>query len=269
MRRGLVGAAGLAGLLVATGCAALPTGVVDGPASVDVQQIDGIRSYPNHRGLVVSYTGGGCDGPARLVLTETKTRVDARVAVRQKGLPAGVVCSAVGIPRTVRARLAEPISDRKVWAAGRQYVPFDGARLLEPSTLPPGFTGSADSGSSVKSSAAAGSVVTTTTWAIRHFEPESTSNVNRCPATRGELGVQIGPVAADLPADWTNVDTVKIATDTADLYRQGPSNKPGGWAYRWTTDHTSVEVSNFAGCQSDRLLSKAELLRIATSLRPA
>lgn len=263
---------GLVGILALTGCGLLfnvPPVRPHAPSTVDSQLINGIRSYPDHRGLVVSYIGGSCDGPARLVLTESRTRIDARVAVKQKQLPPGVICDAAGHDRTVNARLSQPIGDRTIWAAGREYVPFDGARLLEPSTLPPGFTGVAETGGSVKSSTAAGSVVITTTWTTGHFEPRSTSNVNVCPATRGELVVQIGPVAATHPVDWTKVGTVKIAATTADLYRQGTSNKPDGWAYVWTRNHSSVEVGNFAGCESDRLLSRTELLRVADSLRPA
>lgn len=241
----------------------------DQPATVDSQLIEGIRSDPDHRGLVVSYIGGSCDGPARLVLTESKTRIRVRVAVKQKALPRGVVCDAAGHVRTVKARLAQPIGDHTIWAAGRRYVPFDGARLLEPSTLPPGFTGVEESGVSTKSSAASGSVLITTTWATGYFEPRSTSAINSCLASRGRIEVRIGPVGADHRVDWTKVGTVKIAAATADLYRDGSAKKPYGWAYLWTNNRSSVEVGNFVGCKGDRLLSRTELLRVAESLRPA
>lgn len=271
MLRRLFQATGLLAILAFTGCGLSKVTPVspDKPATVDSRLIEGIRSDPDHRGLVVSYIGGSCDGPARLVLTESKTRIDARVAVKQKALPAGTFCDAAGHGRTVKARLAQPIGDRTIWAAGHEYVPFDGARLLEPSTLPPGFTGFAESGISTKSSAGLGSVVITATWAMERFEPRSTSAINVCPASRGYIEVKIGPVGSDHPVDWTKVGTVKIATATADLYRQGTPKKPGGWAYLWTINHSSVEVGNFAGCERDRLLSRTELLRIAESLRPA
>lgn len=271
MLRRLFQATGLLAILALTGCGLSNVTPVspDKPGTADRQWIEGIRSDPDHRGLVVNYIGGSCDGPARLVLTESKTRIDARVAVKEKALPRGVICDAAGHSRIVKARLAQPIGERTIWAAGREYVPFDGARLLEPSTLPPGFTGAAESGSSTKSSAASGSVVITTTWVIGRSEPRSTSAVNACPATRGYIEVKIGPVGADHPVDWTKVGTVKIAAATADLYRQGTPKKPGGWAYLWTINHSSVEVGNFAGCERDRLLSRTELLRVAESLRPA
>lgn len=264
MRRGVVGAAGLIGILVLTGCG-LRSAAPDRPISVASQQIDGIRSDPDHRGLVVSYTGGGCDGPARLVLTESKTRIKARVMVKQ---PSGQVnCAAVGIPRTVRARLVKPIGHRQVWAAGRHYVPFDGARLLVPSVLPRGFGRPLEMGGSTGSASAAAAPVVTTTW-VTSYNSHAAEIGAACPAARGWLEVRIGPATGDQSHGWTKVGTVKVGAAAAGLFRAGASKRPTGWAYIWTTHRSSVEVDNTANCKGDRLLSKTELLRVAESLRP-
>jgi len=233
---------------------------------VDSDQINGVRSYPDHRGLVVSYVGGGCDGPARLVLTESKTRIQARVVVKQ---PTGPVnCAAVGIPSTVQARLAAPIGDRSLWAGGREYVPFDGARLLMPSALPRGFGGPVEVGTSAASSSSSAAAVVTTTW-VRTFNSHAATSGEACQAAFGSLDVRIGPTTVDLSHGWTKVDTAKIGPATASLYRDGATRTPTGWAYIWTRQPSDIEVRNTVDCQGDRLINRTELLRIARSLRPA
>ncbi|MBO0811385.1 MAG: hypothetical protein J2P23_04985 [Microlunatus sp.] len=266
MRSGVVKVVGLAGVVVLAACGQ-PAGAPAGPASVELRLIDGIRTDPDHRGLVVSYTGGACDGPARLVLTEGKTRIRARVMVRQDARRE--VCAAVGISRTVRARLAQPIGDRKVWVSGRRYVPFDGARLLVPSALPSGFGRRSETGLSAESASTPATPVVTTTWVTSFNSDPSAPTGETCPAAEGSLDVRIGPADGYQPHGRTKIGTVRIGTASADLYRDGTAKRPTSLAYIWTDRRGRVEVDNTVGCMGDRLLSKAALLRVAESLRQA
>ncbi len=259
MRKRILSTLGVAGLLLVqcglSGCTSV---------SLSSNVIEGIRSDPDHQGLVVSYVGGLCDGSARLVINETPTRIDATVIVRLRRSD----CPGVGIPSTVAARLGRPIGDRTIWAGGRQQIPFDGARLLVPS-LPADYTGLSETGSSVGSGSTPADVGVTTTWDTTRFVLRPNTKPDSCEPRPSSVQIRLGPATSDRFHPEARIRSVAIGSATANLYRIGRSKKASGWAYVWTVDEHSIELTTGTSCDGDQLLSPAELLHIAESLRPA
>lgn len=170
---------------------------------------------------------------------------------------------------TVAARLAEPIGERTIWAGGRQQIPFDGARLLVPSSMPEGYTGLSEWGLSVEPVSTPAEVQVTTTWVTIGFAVRPTPSSDGCAPSSSSLEVRLGPVTTNLARGRTKIGSVNVGPAQANVYRTGSSRKPIGWAYVWTVDDSSVEVATSIDCAGDRLLSRTELLQIAESLRPA
>lgn len=238
--------------------------------------IDGLLTEPDGNGLVASYIGGECDGPARLAVAETVTRIDVEVLVGPSP-EAEEVCSAVGFSRSVAARLAQPVDDRPIYSNDRRLVPFDGSRRLFPSALPPDFIkGNEESMSTPPSDSAAPSsgsptsaegVDVTTQWTVAYAQPQTETD-NRCTPTRGSVAVNVGPTNLnDSSTGWTLIDSASIDGHPAQLWREGSADAPRGWAYAWTADQGSVEVLALGNCEGDRVLSPTELLPIAQSLK--
>ncbi|WP_375423045.1 hypothetical protein [uncultured Friedmanniella sp.] len=252
------------GLLAALGLAA---GGLTGCSSVmSAGSIQGVRSDPDHQGLVVSYLGGGCDGPVRLKLKETPTRIDADLVMGPGG---GGTCAAVGYPRTVTARLAQPIGKRTIWSGGDEQIPFDGADLLVPTDLPQGFAAPSESGDGDGWSPDPEAAVATSTWTTQ-WSPEKTAGAaGECRPTRGELAIRLGPGSTNRYLGSTKVGTARIGAATASIYRLGSSRRPVGWAYVWTRGRLGVELASSATCRGDQPLDRTDLLRVARSLRPA
>lgn len=268
MKRGRIGGAVAVIGLVATAGAGLSGCTPDSARTVGSNSINGVRSDPDHQGLVVSYTGGGCDGPARLVLTESPTRIDADVVIGSNGFGSGA-CSAVGYFRTVGARLAAPIGERTVWSDGLQQVPFDGALLLSPTKLPPDFTGTWERGSADGSASSVNGANVTTTWVTRRFDASLTAIGGRCQPSRGSVDVRVAPVSADSARRRARIGTAAVGAAKARLYRDGSSKKPVALSYVWTVGRHSVEITTSATCTGDQILDRTELLAVAKSLRPA
>lgn len=262
-RRRAIGSTVVASWLLVTGSAvsACSPSAAD---ALDSSQIDGLRSDPDQQGLMVSYLGGACDGAAKLVVTEAGTRIEADVVVRR----GSGACPAVGIPRTVAARLSEPIGDRTIWIGGRQQTPFDGARLLTPATLPSGFGALTEQGFADQPSSDPAAAQVTTTWVIRRSDA-SPVTAEGCPFARGSLEVRVGPASVQRTGGLTKIGSARIGTANARSYRIGSARKPSGWAYVWTAGGGSVQVLSVAECTGDEVLNRSELLAVAASLRPA
>jgi len=282
----------LAAVLLLPGCAS-PTAASGGsatssaaasivaPASTSGDSSDliyGLVADSDNKGLVASYIGGGCDGPARLAVTETPSRIDVSVLIGPDPNGTGS-CSAAGYSRTVAARLAQPIGDRTIFSGSHQQVPFDGSRKLLPSPLPANFTQSNErSGSEpgsdpgLSSAAASGpnggqdAVNVTTRWSVTYTQPQPASD--RCAPTRGVVQINLGPANADdFASGWSATETVSVVGHPVRLWRQGSTSAPSGWAYVWKADQGSVEVVAQTGCEGDRILTPTELLKVAQSLR--
>lgn len=232
--------------------------------------IGSLRTDPDGRGLVAGYDGGSCDGPARLVANETPTRVVVVSVAVAPVLGAGGACDSAAHLRTAGARLRQPIGTRTVSSGGQQLIPFDGARLLVPTAgLPVGYAEAYESGNVIEPVSTPSGTIVTDNWVTSYARPAPPTPTD-CPVSRGIIDITIGPrSAAHLTSDWTAVSRVPIGTTKAQLYRQGPSRAPQGFAFTWTTAQGSVEVVNQEFCRGDRLLTGAELLVVAQSLKPA
>ena len=245
--------------------AASTSAVVPSATSGDsTSMIYGLVTDSDRMGLVASYIGGACDGPARLAVTETSSRIDVRVQIGPdtNGTES---CPAVGYSRTVAARLTRPIGARIIVSSARRLRPFDGSRRLLPTVLPSNFTKGVEMfggepGVNAEYDA-------TTRWTVTYSQPQPASNV--CQPTRGLVQVNLGPAAAnDFASGWTaTTAAVSIASHQARLWREGKAGAPTGWAYAWKADQGSVEIVAQAGCQGDRILDPNELLGVARSLK--
>lgn len=287
MRTRSFGTVLLAALLLAAGCASPSTAVGAAPSSTAVSPAlsplaEGLLADSDHRGLVASYIGGVCDGPARLRLTETASRIDVTVLVGPD--PNGPEpCATVGIFRTVAARLAQPIGDRTIFSGARQQVPFTGSRRLVPSALPPRFVLSMErsggepaaapspSGTSSSQPPSSPDTVDVTTRRIATYTqpaPGLGPPSYGCSPTRGTVDITVAPATADdLSAGSSETTTVHIGGHSARLLRSGSARAPTGWSYVWKADQGTIEVRAQQGCAGDQVLSPTELLTVAKSLR--
>lgn len=217
MRRRWLGGVVLTAIVLLAGCAS-PTVASGGRATSSAASnaaapsvtsgdssdlIYGLVKDSDNKGLVASYIGGGCDGPARLAVTETASRIDVSVLVGPD--PNGATaCSAVGYTRTVAARLAKPVGDRMIFSGTHRQVPFDGARKLVPSALPASFSqhrewsgGEPEPDPGPSSTVSSGStssvdaVDITTRWGATYTQPQPASD--RCAPTRGVVQVNLVP----------------------------------------------------------------------------
>ena len=247
----------------------------------DSRLIDGLLADSDEKGFAATYIGGLCDGAARLAVTESPQRIDLSVLVGPD--PTGDrSCPAMGISRTVTARLTQPIGARPIFSGGIRPIPFDGARRLTPSTLPPHFTVSSqqwggepapdpDSTRPVPSGegSSADAASATTRWTATYTQPQQASN--RCTPTRGLIEVDLAPAGVNgLAADgWSPTVVAQVGAHQARLWRAGSSGVPRGWAYVWQADQGSVQVLARVACEGDRILDAKELLEVAKSLRPS
>ena len=228
------------------------------------QQVEGVRSDPDQRGLVVSYVGGMCDGPARLEVTETATRIEADVRFEVLGTGA---CPDMGILRSVGARLDGPIGDRSVRISGERYVPFDGATLLTPTRLPADSAGIRETGITPETPASPDGARVTTTWVITRFKPPS--DTEPCRAGPGSLETRIGTGSAAQPRGLTRIGQANVGQATAILYRSGSATEPDALAYAWDIGRQSIAITSSISCNGDTVLNPRELLDVAESLQPA
>ena len=247
----------------------------------DSRLIDGLLADSDEKGFAATYIGGLCDGAARLAVTESPQRIDLSVLVGPD--PTGDrSCPAMGISRTVTARLTQPIGARPIFSGGIRQIPFDGARRLTPSTLPPHFTVSSqqwggepapdpDSTRPVPSGegSSADTASATTRWTATYTQPQQASN--RCTPTRGLIEVDLAPAGVnELAANgWSPTVVVQVGDHQARLWREGTGDAPRGWAYVWQADQGSVQVLARLACEGDRILDAKELLELAKSLRPS
>ena len=172
--------------LILPGTRPAPDTIVTGPTPVRAgngPRIEGLRTDPDGRGLVATYTGGACDGPASLVVAQRNDRVEVAIRVLPPpGQDGTTFCPAIGIARSVHADLAEPLAKRTVFADGEPVEPYDGADLVVPDRLPDGFALLSESGSRE----AAG-------WTQTYGPPRDESLGAPCRPGQRSLSVSTGP----------------------------------------------------------------------------
>lgn len=226
--------------------------------------VDGLRTDPDGRGLVVNYTGGVCDGPARLDVQEGPDRVDLRVVVDRGTDP----CAAAGISRTLNVRLKAPLGERAVWAGPQRLVPFDGARLLEPSYLPAGSSLRQEDG---RGTGDRESPVRATWWWTRTYGAPPTDT--GCYGNVGGIPWYLHQAPADKRVfagpEWKDRGLRQVGTATARLQQSSVDGAAHGWALTWQGAGGTVTLSSRPGCDEDAIPSEEEFLRVARSLRPA
>lgn len=256
-------------LAAISGCAASAPRIGSAAADGQVQRIDGVRSEPRDDGLGVSYTGGSCDVSARLLVTESATRVDIRLLVKAADVP----CNAAGHPRTASAALRAPLGSRTVWSDGRRFVPFPGSRLRVPARLPEGLVFQLERGN--PETQVATPVGGDRPWAITQWTRQYAAIVpgpgaQNCRPSRGLLAITVSRSPPRPWPGWTDYGVRRVGGADAQLLRENPAE--AGWvAWRlvWIEAGETVDVSSSARCQGDRVLTATELLALARTLKPA
>lgn len=220
-------------------------------------RVGGLRTDADGLGLVASYMGGACDGPASLVVVERDDRVEVAVRVlRRPGDDENTVCPAVGIGRAVRGDLSEPLADRAVFADGKQVEPYDGADLVVPGRLPDGFVLRSEGGS-----------LEADGWAQTYGSPRPDGLGEPCRAEQRSLGVSTGPRVFDTfsAAYFRDEGPVNAGDGDARLYSQD------GGSVRYLAlrvDGQPVALSYGADC-GGAVPSVEDLVEIADGLVPA
>lgn len=280
-RRAAVAALAVAASVAAVGAVAflpnllLSVQVTDGPtgsqqpvASRDQRVIQAIRTSPDGRSLVVNYIGGACDGTPRLTAEQERTTVRLRLVVPPDGQDA---CPDIGISRTVAVELDAPVGSRKIVSGDRVLIPFDGARLLRPSSLPPSYTARRESGYAPDSGDPDG--VSTSVWSQVFAEPERPpTSGGACGPGRAPLLLAQGPVGHQFlsPEQWKQIGTTRVGDARAQVL-QGTyfDGMALGRALVWNAAGGSVALTSQPGCAGDEIASQAELEQVAGSLQPA
>ena len=253
-----VSAAVAGAFLILPGSGPAPDAIVASPPPVqagDGPRIEGLRTDSDGRVLIATYTGGACDGPASLLIEARGDRVDVAVQVLPRpGDDENTFCPAIGIGRSVRADLAEPLADRTVFANGEPIQPYDGAALVVPDRLPDGFVLRSESGS--REAAA---------WTQTYGPPLDEILGSPCRPGQRSLSVSTGPRVNDFSAAYFQDDGPVDAGDgDARLYSQG------GGSVRYLALRVSgqpVSLSYAADC-GGAAPSVKELVEIAEGLRP-
>jgi hypothetical protein len=124
-------------------------GAGEEPTTVQVSW-DVARTSPDGRELLFVFTGAApyrdddpCSADYTVDVAETGERVVAEIIERMpnRDNQPDLTCDAVGYGRTARTALAQPLASRPLidGHTGQPHPPFNGAALLEPSTLPAGW----------------------------------------------------------------------------------------------------------------------------------
>jgi hypothetical protein len=247
-------AAGLGTLVAAVLAVAslLQAGAAAGAVATttNTEAITGALVAPDGRHIVVPYLGGGCVVGPRLTATETGSKV---ILVLRQVLSGASVCPAdliVGLDVSVTLR--HPLWGRSLvdGSDGRPIPYLDGRKLLRVTYLPPGFRFSA-------------------------YQPYPEPAVNaweREFVSRGQATapVEIEQVAGStaVAPSWPVTARIKIGGRPATLSVLTSGGQVFGRAIAWRAGGYAFVVYTVMVRAEQRLLSTAELARIAAGLRP-
>lgn len=189
-RRALIGA-GVAVLVVLVGgivVARIRTSTDQSSGGSTTARVswDAARTSPDGRELLFAFTGAAayrgddpCSADYTVELTETDGRVVAGIVehMPDRGNHPDLACAAIGYGRTARATLAQPLASRELidGRTGQPHPPFDGATLLDATSLPAGWMLQNENG---------GDTVHGPTW-VRFYGPDG--------ATAQGVSVRQGP----------------------------------------------------------------------------
>jgi len=212
--------------------------------------ITGALVAPDGRHLVVPYTGGGCVVGARLTAAQTDSTVT--LWLRQVMSGASVCPADLIVGLTVRVTLSHPLWGRALvdGFTGRPIHYFDGRKLLRVTYLPAGFRFSA--------------YLTYPVTAVTDWEREF---VSAGQATAPVDVVQVPGTAAVGPF-WPVTARVKVGGRLGALSVLTSNGRVYGRAITWRAGGYTLVVYTVQVRAGQRLLSAAELTRIANGLRP-
>ena len=172
-------------------------------------QVEGVRTDLDGRALVATFTGGACDGPARLDLREWQDRVELSLRLTDPPeLDDGSVCKALAVGGSVSADLSRPLGSRVVMAEGVTLRVFDGADLIGPSPVPAGFTLASEVGSQDRA-----------TWMQTFTNTPADEPAGPCDPRQRSFSTQAG---SQVRADMTNA---YIVEEPAVSTRSGPARQ--------------------------------------------
>jgi hypothetical protein len=242
----LIAAALAVASLLQTGAAADAVAVA---TTTSPEAISGALVAPDGRHIVVPYTGGGCVQGATLTASETGSRV---TLVLRQVLSGASICPAdliVGL--SVSVTLPHPLWGRSLvdGSTGRRIPYFDGRKLLRVTYLPPGFRFSAYTPYPAP---------VVTAW-----EREFVS------AGQGTAPVDVDQVAGNTAVgpSWPVTAQVKVGGRRAALSVLTSDGQVFGRSITWRADGYTFVVYTVMVRAAQRLLSAAELTRIADGLR--
>jgi hypothetical protein len=248
------GLGAVAAALVAAGLAAaslLQAGAAAGAVDTTTrpEAITGALVAPDGRHIVVPYTGGGCVQGATLTATETASKV---TLVLRQVLSGATICPAdliVGLDVSVTLR--HPLWGRSLvdGSTGRRIPYFDGRKLLRVTYLPPGYRFSAYMPHPAP---------VVTAWE-REF-------VSAGQAT-APVDVEQIPGNTAVGPSWPVTAQVKVGGRRAALSVLTSDGQVFGRAITWRADGYAFVVYTVKVRAGQRLLSAAELTRIASGLR--
>ena len=219
--------------------------------------VNGIRTTPD--GLLVAYTGGGCDGRVHAELHERARSVEVRVVAGQTSEN----CDDIGILRTLPVDLRKPLGTRSVTNArdGRQMRAFSHDDLLEPSWLPEGFALARES-----EVTAAPPDSPTVSW------QRTWSGMDACSSTVTVLQTVGTSTPPRRSPGWGRPTVLEVHGHDAQLwrYRSSPPRMTGELLVSWVTgpeDPQVVEVRADERCSRSAPLGLDSVLQFARGLR--
>jgi hypothetical protein len=224
----------------------------------------------DQRTLSAAVTAGGCHGPLALKAQERPDRVLVTATEDVRGLDGKHACSAHAEVTTLTTRLGEPLGTRHVVDArtGRTLLVLDRSKVAEVTHLPAGYRadGTCRPPSTTVDDAAAPPAVAACTAV---YSNELIGG--------DRLGLTVTQYLGHRPPDrngptWDPPASAQVHGLPAQLRLGHEAGKrPGQTSYTrqllWTENGVTVSVSSGPAGSPDRLLSAAELLRVADGIR--
>jgi hypothetical protein len=213
------------------------------------EAITGALVAPDGRHLVVPYTGGGCVVGGRLTAAQTDSTVT--LWLRQVMSGASVCPADLIVGLTVRVTLSHPLWGRALvdGFTGRPIHYFDGRKLLRVTYLPPGFRFSAYQPYPAPA---------VTAWEREYvLSSQSTAPVE----------VEQVPGSTAPAPSWPVTARVEVGGRRAALSVLTSDGQVFGRAVTWRAGGYSFVVYTVSYRNGQRVLSAAELTRIANGLR--
>jgi hypothetical protein len=218
-------------------------------STTNPEVITGALVAPGGRHIVVPYTGGGCVVGATVTATETDSKV---TLVLRQVLSGASICPAdliVGL--TVTVTLPHPLWGRSlVDGSTHRPIPYlDGRKLLRVTYLPPGFRFSAYTPYPAP--------------AVTAWEREFVSSGHGM----APVDVEQVPGNGVVAPSWPVTGRIKVDGRSAALSVLTSNGQVYGRAVTWRADGYTFVVYTVTYRAGQRLLSTAQLTRIADGLR--